>query len=291
MTNALSGGQQVSGAMGATDATLIPNNFIQELRPRRPIPITISGTSNRTFTLNASKTNPVYLPCGKEYIELRETKAFSWLTTANNTLNSTGAEASLTGSTVGVWYYYLSVSKNWSTKAVTVEILPSLTAPSYIEATRYNAGSWGHPGTATAKFWVYVGWHICSATTPTFTYAEKSGYDYMLANQDVSQSPTVAGGTPGTAVDFQNVLPATEPEVSGYVTMAITKAFKLDIFSQATSTGGALGKWSLKSNGTVAEIFPIHNLRMNATPSTAFWTSHSNTCAVTISITQVKDWV
>ena len=148
--------------------TEVPMPIMQALK-LRPLPITIGGTLQRTFTLNASVTAPATLWNGDDVIHLKQTVAYSWVVGTNNTLSSAGVETDLTNSTIGVWYMYLDEDGQ--------NIVPSATAPSYVE-TSLNTGVLGHPGTSRAQNWTYIGFMVADATTPTFVQMYKRGYTY-----------------------------------------------------------------------------------------------------------------
>ncbi len=160
-------------------ATEVPNEILQHVK-LRPLPITVGGTSNRTFTLNASRTAPAVIWNGDDFIHLKTTVAYSFTTGTDTNLASTGAEGTQTAGIIGVYYMYLDNDGD--------VILPSVTAPSYVE-TGFNTGVLGHPGTSRAKNWTYIGFMLCDATTPTFIAMTKTGHDYQFLPQSrVAQS-------------------------------------------------------------------------------------------------------
>ncbi len=165
-----------SGKQWHGRATNVPIEVMQSLK-LRPLPITISGSSQRTFTLNASKTAPAVIWNGDDVISLNTTVAYSWVVGTNNTLSSAGVETDLTNGTVGVWYMYLDEDGQ--------NIVPSATAPSYVE-TSFNTGVLGHPGTSRAQNWTYIGFMVADATTPTFLQMYKRGYTYHARSQDTT---------------------------------------------------------------------------------------------------------
>ena len=150
--------------------TEVPIELLQALK-LRPLPVTIGGASQRTFTLNGSVTQPAVIWNGDDFIYLKQTVAYSWVVGTNNTLSSAGAETDLTNGTVGVWYMYIDEDGQ--------NLVPSLTAPSYVE-TSLNTGVLGHPGTSRAQNWTYVGFMIANATTPVFEVAEKRGFTWFM---------------------------------------------------------------------------------------------------------------
>ena len=154
-------------------ATEVPIELMQALK-LRPLPVTIGGTSGRTFTLNGSVTRPAMVWNGDDFIHLKSTVAYSWVVGTNAILSSAGAETTVTNSTLGVWYMYLDEDGQ--------NILPSATAPTYVE-TSYQCGVLGHPGTSRAQNWIYVGFMCCDVITPTFIAMTKTGYDYHMLPQ------------------------------------------------------------------------------------------------------------
>ncbi|HEC61560.1 MAG TPA: hypothetical protein ENI27_04830 [bacterium] len=153
--------------------TEVPLEIMQSLK-LRPLPITVGGTSNRTFTLNASKTFPATLWNGDDIIRLNSTVAYSFTTGTDAVLGSDGAESTQAAGTIGVYYMYLDESGE--------NILPSTTAALYGES-KYNTGVLGHPGTSRAQNWTYIGFMLCDAVTPTFIAMTKTGFDYQFLPQ------------------------------------------------------------------------------------------------------------
>ena len=174
----------------------IPNTMIQRL-VMPPIPVTVGGSNNGVFTLNASVTDPVLIWIGDEPDWLTRTVVYTWNATSNPILTSAGAESSDTDSVLGIWYMYLYVDA-----AGSETLIPSQTAPSYVE-TGFNAGLYGHPGTSRTRFYRYVGCHVCTtAATPAFLAVKKYGHTYHFA------SISVATGTGWVAIDFSTRVPA-----------------------------------------------------------------------------------
>lgn len=157
-------------------STDVPLELLQNLK-MRPLPVTITGTSNRVFTLNASVTRPAAIWNGDDFIYLKSTVAFTWTTSGTQAvIGSDGAETTegAAAQTIGVYYMYLDEDGQ--------NVLPSQTAPSYVE-TSLNTGVLGHPGTSRAQNWTYVGFMLCDATTPTFIAMIKTGHDYQMLPQ------------------------------------------------------------------------------------------------------------
>jgi len=198
-----------SGKQWSGRVTDVPMELLQHLK-LRPLPITIGGTSQRTFTLNASVTAPAVIWNGDDFIYLKSTVAYSWVAGSNAILSSAGVETTLTNGTVNVWYMYLDEDG--------VNIVPSATAPSYVE-TSLNTGVLGHPGTSRAQNWTYVGFMVCDATTPTFIKANKRGYTYHLDATDSNFATTSSWVTSATC-EFNLFIPdlgAQGLTVGGYV--------------------------------------------------------------------------
>lgn len=149
----------------------------------QPLPITIGGTSGRTFTVVGSESAPAIIPFGNGVIPLVSSVAYSWVEGTNTILDSTGAEDTQTNGLTGVWYYYIDADGN--------TILPSQTAPAY-DDSQYGVGELSHPGTSKAKAWRYVGWTTCTATDPTFATVVKGGYTYYI-------DTPLTKATPGTS--------------------------------------------------------------------------------------------
>lgn len=189
-------GKMVSGVR----ATAVPFEILQTLR-QYPIPATVTGSNNVTFTLKGT-TRPIPIWHENDLILLDEDLAYTWNNTSNNILDSTGANATDTDSVLGVWYMYAAITENSAGTAFQYEIRPSQTAP---EATDGPNGMTylGHPGTSKSYPWRYVGFMVCTtAATPAFKAMVKSGYWWKFAPTsftivtDSWQTPT---GTVATA--------------------------------------------------------------------------------------------
>ena len=170
--------QQGSNTAGTFPATAVPLELLQQVR-KYPIPVTVGGSNNVTFTLKGS-TQPIPIWSGREYIELKEDLAYTWGAVSNAILDSNGANATDADSVLGVWYMYAAI--NWSADPPTYELRPSQTAPSYVSEGPYNGGILGHPGTSRARLWQYVGFMVCTtAATPAFRAMVKHGYWWKFA--------------------------------------------------------------------------------------------------------------
>lgn len=193
--------RSVSGLNHTGKATLVPFDLLQDVKTKTPIPVTISGASNVTFTVNASVTNPVKLWNGNDYISLRRNLAYTWTaSTTNDVLHATtGAVTADQAPATGVWYYYVGITADG-----TVSIYPSTLEPKFVEGP-YEHSAVGHAGTARTAFWNYVGFHVCTATTPAFEAMTKVGYTYSFA------ATSKATATTWAELDFSAVIPKHGP--------------------------------------------------------------------------------
>ena len=180
----------------AGKASALPLELIQQLKMVNPIPITVGGSNNGTWTLNASVSNPVILWNGDEPIILKSTVVYTWNATSNAILDSDGAADTDVDSVLGIWYMYINQAGD--------TLVPSQTAPVYAEAPN-NAGVLGHPGTSRTQFYRYVGVHVCTtAATPAFLATKKVGFTYHFASTSEATSATWG------ALDFTDRVPAIE---------------------------------------------------------------------------------
>ena len=171
------------GKSGGHRSTAVPLDLLASLRGRMPIPITIGGSNNVTFTVAASETRPVFLWNGADYLPLKSSVAYTWGAVSNAILSSTGAATTDVDSVLGVWYMYAG----WNDKAsgtYPVILRPSQTAPSALG--NFSNGELGHPGTAAERCWTYVGFMECTtAATPAFRAMVKTGYWYKFAPRSI----------------------------------------------------------------------------------------------------------
>jgi hypothetical protein len=180
-----------SGKQGNFRATEVPLDIVRDLPRNNPYPVTISGSNNVTFTLNASESRPVHLWNGTDFISLKSTVLYTWNNTSNNILSSTGAAATDTDSVLGSWYMYAGFN-DISSGISSVILRPSQTAPA--AGGNYPAGVLAHPGAAAERPWTYVGFMVCTtAATPAFRAMTKIGYWYYFA--DVTVPTTSTWGT------------------------------------------------------------------------------------------------
>ncbi len=186
--------KSISGKAGTFDASLVPLGILNSLQTT-PVPITISGSSNVTFTVAASVTKPVYIWSGRDIIALKSNLSYTHTNDSTNVVISSGGAKTTaqTPGAVGLRYFYAGIDS-----AGAIEMFPSTEKPSYVEGP-FPSGERGHPGTTRDRVWTYMGWAFMSTTAPVFTYAKKIGYTYNVSKH------AYAGV-------------ATEP---GYITMAI----------------------------------------------------------------------
>jgi hypothetical protein len=182
----------VKGDFGMWPSINVPIDYLQDLRPNKPIPVSISGTNNVVFNINTTRTNPYKTMIGDDFIDLNYAVSYDFSSAGNQLNPTTGAVESLVLAT-GIWYMYLG------NVAGVLTLLPSTAVPSSVEG-RYYAGSIAHPGNARTGPWIYVGIMICDvAATPTFIAMTKNGYTYGLAVAVQGEIATSAT-TYGTAI-------------------------------------------------------------------------------------------
>lgn len=177
--------KKVSGDNGTVqyDSTAVPLALLQQLKRDTPLPITISGVNQVTFTLAASTTNKIPFWSGRNPFVLQRNLTYTWLTGATNAiLSSAGVYTASQSNSAGIWYMYVGMDIDGDAGTVNdIILLPSQTAPSYAEGP-LNAGILCHPGTTRTTVWNYVGWMLnTTATTPVFEAATKIGYRYNFA--------------------------------------------------------------------------------------------------------------
>ena len=154
-------------------STEVPLVMLNEIATR-PLPVTIGGSNNVTFTLKGS-TRHIAFWLDNDLFYLDKDLAYTWAA-ANTILDSTGAQVAQTNSVLGVWYIYATINSDGS-----LALFPSQTAP---EDTAGQFGSYlGHPGTARTQAYRYVGCMWCTtAATPAFLTAVKIGFDWHFAS-------------------------------------------------------------------------------------------------------------
>lgn len=236
--------RDVTGKMGTFQSTLVPMDLLGLITSPTGIPIAVSGTSQRTFTVNASVSNPVLYWDGRDFVSLRESKSHDMGTgSTNSVLATTGALAtSQTPGAVGMKYYYLGMD---TTGALT--LAPSTVAPSYVEGP-FPGTILGHPGTTRDRVWRYMGFSFMSATTPVFDYFVKSGKYYGFSNHAYAGVDTQPG------LITMAVVPAIAGiKISGYCTGAATgQAVELGMATHNVTTNGVVGAWKGQTMGATA---------------------------------------
>ena len=233
----------IEGKSGVFDATLVPMAFLAAVRTG-PHPITTSGTSNRTFTLAASVTNPVYIWDGNDYIELKENLSYTWSTASTNSaIATTGATSSAnTPGAIGVRYYYVGSASDG-----TIQLLPSTAKPSAVEGPM-GLKVLGHPGPSRTRAWTYVGWQYMSATAPTLDYFVKKGYTYHVSNYAYAGVDTQPGEISAASVPKHDGV-----RLGGFVTGGATsQAVELGAATDATATNALVGVWKALIAGSSA---------------------------------------
>lgn len=269
----------ISGKAGSFKASLLPLDLLQELKPRAPIPVTLSGTLNRAFTVLASRTKPVSLVIGNDYVTLTSNLAYTWsITTANSILNSAGAITTLDGDGTALvpYYYYVGMDSSG-----TVTIKPSASAPSYVEGP-YGSGTYAHPGTARTQPWVYVGFGINEAATAVaFSGVTKVGYVYSL---DTAVAVNAPEATAAALLDFSATLPKHGVEVMGYSAASLVAAETISLAATTTSAG-----YLITAGTTTAITVPYGPIVVDTAGK--FSANQSSTANIAVSVTQIRDVV
>ena len=175
-----------------------------------PMPVTVGGSSNVTFTLKGS-TRPIPIWNGNDYDLLTEDLAYTWDSTSNDILDSAGANATDADSVLGVWYMYITINDDG-----TFEIRPSQTGPSAYASGAKDAGVLGHPGTSRVKFWTYVGPHICTTADLAFSAMVKIGFDWSITEVDAA-IPSASWAAPTNLTLFIPKLGFAGGEVIGSI--------------------------------------------------------------------------
>lgn len=242
---------RLSGKGNSDLATYVPLEVLQNVK-LNPLPITISGSNNVTFSLAGSVTRPAVLWVGDDFVSIRTSLSYTFTANATNTiLASTGAVTTLQSPATGVWYFYVGYDSDGALK-----IYPSQTAPSYVQVSSMNSSVLAHPGTSRDAIWAYVGFTICNATTPTFLSMSKIGYTYIVAS---TASYTTVATTSTAWLERTLVLPkhaAAGLTVGGYVETGA--AGTVAIGSTSSSTVGIQKFLAQSSSG--ACYAPFDNL-------------------------------
>lgn len=219
---------KLKGKSWGGDSTAVPLPLLQNLKTNTPIPITQTAS---TFVVNASVTNPLNIWNGNDFIQMKETKTYTWATTGTLTLNSSGATVAATVSGAATTYYYYIAQDT----AGAYQLAASATYPRYVEGP-YEGGRWMHPGTSRDKYWNYVGFQQCTATTPVMLVAEKREFNYYTPSPTLWGVQSIATvSTSAVAVTFGALLPVHGAEVGGYITNDTTTAANISMDVGSTS--------------------------------------------------------
>lgn len=214
--------------------TAVPYKLLWNLAVKKGVPLAVTGTNNVTHTFGFSENDGFPFFFGEEFSYIAESSntAYTWAAGAvNDILDSTGVVTADQSPATGIWYYYLGV-----TAANTISIYPSQTAPSEGPGTDgTDSGYFTHPGTSKTVPWVYIGFVLCTATTPAFAEFTKVGKSYHF-DDDVLTIAT-AGTSFATALwTGAKALPAhTGVKVSGILETGATAGDATHI--AATSSG------------------------------------------------------
>jgi hypothetical protein len=240
-----------TGDQGDHKCTEVPISLLKDLKTRKAYPVTIGGTSQRTFTLSASVTNPVSIWNGDDYIHLKNNVAYSWVVGTNTILDSTGAQTTLTNSTLGIWYMYLDKDGQ--------NIYPSATAPSFVEG-KFGSGNYEHPGTEKTEHLIYVGFMLCNATTPVFVAMTKYGHNYQAAATTWTQASDATWIV--TTFTGADALPAHDGvAISGWLETGVVGTIHISPSSVASQGGAFASAVGLAGNTFMA---PFSGVPLNA---------------------------
>lgn len=295
-TGVLSGARMVTGMSGTTPMSLVPVELLQYSWRETPLPITISGANQITYTLNVSNTAPAFFVAGDDVWKVDSSVAFTWVTGAANTiLNSSGVQTASQSAALGIWYMYLGIA---STGAGTYTLYPSQTKPTWNPAVTSwgnQGGYMGHPGTTQTvpsgtlpgQVYIYTGFMACTSATGAGTYKAmtKLGNTYNLIADTVFATSTMTS-TVLTSVNLSTLVPGHGVTVGGYVTTANAAADGISIAIDASGTGQLLFTTPAASTATFGfSGFPIP---VSANPTIfAAYVGHSTT--TNVQITQIVD--
>lgn len=276
--------KDVTGKAGTFKSTLVPLELLGHVLTR-PISITNSGTSNRTFTVAASVSDPVYIWDGRDFIPLKENLSYTWSTAANDILATSGALASAqVPGAVGIRYFYAGLDSTG-----TLGLYPSTVQPSHVEGP-FPGTVLGHPGVARTRIWRYVGFQFMSATTPVFDYFVKRGYTYHVSNHAYAGVDTQPGAVTLSVVPGHNGV-----RIGGFVTGAVSQAVELGVATDATLTNAVVGAWKAMVGGVSAAAIgqpygPFENLEVTSAGDIV---AHIDPTATTVNIivTRIHDVV
>lgn len=259
------------GAAFEGRATIVPNELLKHLRA--PIPVTITGSNDETFTVKGStRSIPVWV--GDDIAFLNVDVSYTWVSGTNSILDSDGAETTRTNSLTGVWYLYLGLNDaedGW-------RLLPSQTAPDV--SFPFDSGWLGHSGGSKTQFWQYVGFMECTSADLAFRSAVKSGFSYVIAH-------SVSAATAGTSfaeLDFT----ASVPDIPGIMVSGSleTGGTAGDITHVAHDTDG-LGEQRFETGAANASFAPFAMIPAKAGKVSAKHTANAGD----VHITQIHDVV
>lgn len=278
----------LKGKSWGGDSTAVPLPLLQNLKSNVAIPVTQTACS---FAINAGVTAPVNIWNGNDFIQLKETKTYTWATTATLTLNSAGVTTASTVTGACVYYYYIGQDT-----AGAYQLAASPSYPQYVEGP-YEAGFYAHPGTTKGKYWSYVGWQQCTATTPVLLKMEKSGFVYhnptptacgtigVALNTTVAAAESLAGLVPvHQGVEFYGHAKGAT-DAAGSVILFGSTSLAATQFVASTSSVAAAGDAIL----TVSNFGPLTVQGSGAT----FWAMSEVTLAAggAVNVTAIKDVV
>ena len=226
------------------ECTNVPFDLLWEISQKAGTPIVQSGTNNVTYTLNLGVNRKFKAFLGQEFVKLSDAESYTWAAGANNEiLNSSGVVTADQSPATGIWYYYLG-----NTATGTVVIRPSQTAPSHGPGgDGTESGYYTHPGTSKTNAWIYVGFALCTATTPAFASFTKIGKTYNFANSVLTVA--TAGTSFATALwTGAKALPAHEGiKVAGDLETGATAGNAAHV----AATSGGLGEQRCQTSAAV----------------------------------------
>jgi hypothetical protein len=273
----LGNGPLVKGKDFEGPGTLVPYELLKNLKTY-PTPFSLSST---VVTLGGSASKPVSLWAGDDLIHIRKSLTYTFAETDNAILSSSGAET--TGaSALGVWYFYVAISKSSISADATDTFIPSQTAPSAIDYEK-NVGYLGHPGTSATKKYVYVGHVICSnATGPAFVDFTKVGNTYMILESEKLEQPTTDTSYAALGFTGAEALPAHDGvKAGGYIETSATSGDTVNLAYDANGSGAIIVK-------TVAAVVNLQAFSGVPLNSGDLYAKHG-TAAGDVHITQLED--
>lgn len=253
----LSNGPTVRGKDFEGPATIVPYELLKSFKPF-PTPFSLSS---QTVTLGASASAPLSLWAGDDLIHETKSITYTFTESANTILSSAGVETTGQSAALGIWYFYLAISKDFTTQVTSNTLIPSQTAPAAIDFEK-NTGYLGHPGTSATKRYVYVGHVRCTNTTgPAFTPFTKKGYNYSYTEAGKVSMPTTSGSYTALAFTGATALPAHNGvKAGGYIETSATSGDTIKLAQDANGTGVKIAK----TVAAVANLVPFSNMSLNS---------------------------